>query len=264
MIRTTAAAAWLAAVALACACGRSEPVAVPPPADAPAVAPADAAAADVAATPAATDGSAATAAVGTPGDSALVLPGEFAESTTLGDLQARFGPHAVLVEEAVQDDGSVRRRVVLFPDEPARRAYVEFHDPEAMAGIASIVVRDAGSVWRGKEGVRVGMSFAELRAANGRPFHFSGFDPEGRAWVRDGWSVDDGEATGLGALDVGPEDRMYFGVDLGLRGGPGAVPDDAWPHDEPASSDDPRWPRLGTIAEVTAIVASTSLDDEWE
>jgi hypothetical protein len=195
----------------------------------------------------------------------FVLPGDFAESTTVADLQARFGADAVRVEDAPPDEGGPRRRVVLFPDDPTRRAFVEFHDPDALAGVAAIVVRDRESVWRGKGGVHVGMSFADLRRANGRPFFFSGFDEAGRAWVRDQWSpaLDD-EETPPGELDVGGADRMYFGVDLGLNRPIADVPARDFPRDDNVSSDDPRWPRLGGIAEVTALVASTSLDDEWE
>lgn len=193
------------------------------------------------------------------------LPGDYAQSTTLADLQQRFGADEVRVVEAPQEDGSVRRSVVLFPDDPGRRAYVDFHDPESLTGVANIAVRDAGSRWRGKGGVRVGMSFAELRRINGRPFLFSGFDEQGRAWVRDAWSPALDDVGGLGALDVGEGEHMYFGVDLGLAEAAGAVAPDAVPHDEySALSDDPRWPRLGEIAEVTAISAYTSLDDEWE
>lgn len=197
-------------------------------------------------------------------DPAFTLPGDFAESTTLADLQARYGAHYVKVEESPQDDGSIRRQVILFPDEPARRATVEFHDAEAMQGVASISVRDTGSIWRGKGGVRIGMTVAELRQANGGPFYLSGFDADGRAWVRDQWSPALDDDAGLGALDVGTGDHMYFGVDLGLRDGVAAVPADAYPRDDSILSDDPRYPRLVEIAVVTALVASTSLDDEWE
>jgi hypothetical protein len=133
-----------------------------------------------------------------------------------------------------------------------------------MTGVASIMVRDAGSLWRGKHGVHVGMSLADLRKANGKPFYFSGFDDEHRGWIRDQWSpaLDD-DAT-LGALDVGENEHMYFGVDLGVRGGGKEIPATAYPQEDSTSSDDPRYPRLGEIVEVTAISAYTSLDDEWE
>ncbi len=197
-------------------------------------------------------------------DALLVLPGAFAEATTVADFETMFGNSNVEVTEVRDADGTVLRSLVLFPDDPLRRAYVGFHDAGAMTGLASILVNDAGSLWRGKQGVHVGMSFADLRKANGKPFHFSGFDDEHRAWVRDQWSpVLDDDAT-PGALDVQESDRLYFGVDLGVRGGGKHLPATDYPMEDSTSSDDPRYPRLGEIGEVTAISAYSSLDDEWE
>lgn len=203
-----------------------------------------------------------TAAIDTGGDAALRLPGAFSERTTLADLQAAYGPaNVVVVTDASDGDG--RRSVVLFPHDPARRAYVGFHDAVTLQGVQSISVRDAGSRWRGKQGVQVGMSFADLRARNGRPFYFSGFDDTRRAIVHDSWSpASDSEDYLLGKLDVGEGDHMYFGVELGLRKDVSDV--DAYPHGESVSSDDPRYPRLAELVEVTGIHVFTSLDDEWE
>lgn len=239
--------AWVLAVMCALsACQRD--AAQTDPAETPAPAPAPPATTDTPATPAA--------------DAALVLPGAFAESTTVADFEARFGKPNVTVTEVRGTDGRVLRSLVLFPDDPTRRAYVGFHDAEATTGLASIRVDDAGSLWRGKHGVHVGMSLADLRRVNGKPFYFSGFDEQRRAWVRDQWSpaIDDTDAA-LGALDVEEQDQMYFGVDLGVTGID--VPADAYPQADSTSSDDPAYPRLGEIVEVTAITAYTSLDDEW-
>jgi hypothetical protein len=141
---------------------------------------------------------------------------------------------------------------------------VQFHDHDALQGLASISVRDAGSRWKGKGGVHVGMSLPDLHRANGGPFLFWGFDSEHSAWVRDQWSPARGEEVRLGALDVAEGERMYFGVDLGLRDPVGDIPAADFPHEDSVASDDPRWPRLDEIVVVTAFSASTSLDDEWE
>jgi hypothetical protein len=202
-----------------------------------------------------------------PSDAVLVLPGAFSQRTTLSDLEARFGKSNLKIVEmpASADTGSSSRSVVLFPADPSRRAYVNFHDAERLIGLASISVRDTGSRWRGKHGVRVGMSFAELQRLNGKPFGFAGFDSQHRAWAHDQWSpARDGDDGRLGALDVAEGEHMYFGVELGLRGNVQNLPAGTYPVDDSVSSDDPRYPRLGELVEVTAIVASTSLDDEWE
>ena len=199
------------------------------------------------------------------GNASFELPGRFSEQTSVADLEGMYGKANMKVVEAIDDASGLQPGVVLFPDDPLRRAHVQFHDSEALAGLRSITVSDAGSVWRGKRGVHVGMPFSELRRRNAKPFWFSGFDSRHRGMAHDQWSPaldeDDGK---LGALDVDGEDRMYFGVELGLRGQGQGIPADAYPGEGPAFSDDPRYPRLGELVVVTAIVASTSLDDEWD
>lgn len=202
----------------------------------------------------------ATAPAGAPGDEALfVLPGtRLSEHSTLADLQALYGAANVhVVDGPVADEA----HAILFRDDPTRRAYVWFWDEEARSGIASIRVDDRESRWRGKHGVRIGMSLAELRRANAKPFLLSGFDAHGRAAVHDQWSpaLDDRDGS-VGALDVDEGEQMYFRVALGLRAP--AAPD-RYPHDDTVRSDDPRYPGLGEMVEVTGLGAATSLDDEW-
>ena len=156
------------------------------------------------------------------------------------------------------------RRVVLFEADPSRRAFVEFHDAAKLAGVRSIAVRDAASRWRGKQGVHVGMSFAELRERNGKPFGFSGFDQDGTGTAHDQWSPAIGDDATLGKLDVEEGERMYFDVRLGLRAGAPATDKAKLPRDSYFPSDDPRIPPLAPLLEVVGFGASTSLDDEWE
>jgi hypothetical protein len=198
-------------------------------------------------------------------DAALVLPGSFSQRTTVADLRDRFGVSNVRINEARDERGAVERSVVLFPGDPSRRAYLGFHDAQALEGLRSISVNDAGSRWRGKHGAHVGMSFAELRRRNGKAFWFNGFDDQQHGSVHDQWSpaLDDDDGK-LGAFDVDSKEHMYFGVELGLRGQAKDIAADAVPKDDSLSSDDPRYPRLGELVEVIALNATTSLDDEWE
>ena len=177
----------------------------------------------------------------------------------MADLEARFG------KANVRREAGPEPRVVLFPDDPTRRAYVTFHEAEAFKDLARISVTDPGSRWRGKHGVHVGMTFAKLRELNGKPFFYSGFDEQKRGQAHDGWSpsLSDDDAT-LGAFDVGENDHLYFDVELGV-GDPSRIKAASdLPADENLSSDDPRFPRLGELIVVTGIGASSSLDDEWE
>lgn len=198
-------------------------------------------------------------------DPNFVLPGTFSEATTVADLEARFGRANVKIVSQSIGDGGAGSSVVLFPDDPTRRAHVSFHDAEALEGLARISVRDRGSLWRGKRGVYIGMSFGDLVKANGKSFGYWGFDSEYRGWAHDQWSIDDDTPGGqLGLLDVEEGENMYFGVEFGLRGRATDVPRDEYPHDEVSiSSSDPRFPRLRALVEVTGFDATTSLDDEW-
>ena len=192
-------------------------------------------------------------------DAFLVLPGDYAEQTTAADFQARFGKDQVRLTPGAD------QALILFPDDPLRRAYVDFHDDEKLEILSLIEVRDPGSLWRGKRGLQLGISLADLEKLNGKPFGYSGFDSQHRAWAHDQWSVarddDDGQ---LGALDVEEGEHMYFSVGLGLRD-PGVklAPADL-PRDEYLSSDDTRFPRVGELVIVTGFSANSSLDDEWQ
>lgn len=205
---------------------------------------------------------AAGASAGASAVSSWVLPGRISEWTTREDFEAMFGAGEVQLVESRDDDGHLRRGLVLFPRNPRRRAHVAFHDDENLAGLASIEVRDADSLWRGKGGVRIGMSLAEVVAINGKRFGLSGFDEHRRLHARDQWSPAVGDEATLGALDVDDGDRLYFGVEFGVRASAAARSD--LPVHQYLPSDDPRWPLLLEVAVVTAFSAWSSLDDEWQ
>ena len=190
------------------------------------------------------------------------LPGTFSQGTSLADLQARFGAANLRKVKPAADAYSCE--VILFPDDPARRAHAFFYDCDKLDQLRSIEIRDRESRWRGKGGVHVGMSFAELRERNGKPFGFSGFDQDGTGTAHDQWSPAIGDDATLGKLDVEEGERMYFDVSLGLRADAPASDKAMLPRDSYFPSDDPRIPPLAPLLEVVAFGASTSLDDEWD
>ena len=134
---------------------------------------------------------------GAPPDADLVLPGTFSEQTTLSDLQARFGAANVTIADVPDSEGATSRVVLLFPDDPTLRATARFWDEDTLVHLSSVTVTDPESRWRGKLGVRIGTTFAELRRLNGAEFFYEGFYPDGSGRVRDGWNA--------GALDVAEE-----------------------------------------------------------
>ncbi len=193
------------------------------------------------------------AATDSPPDSAFVLPGAFSEQTSVADLEALFGKSNVTIADVPNAVTGTSRGIVLFPDDPTRRAYVNFYEEEPLQHLSSITVKDAGSRWRGKLGVQIGTSFAALRERNGAEFWFYGFDDQDEASVRDTWNA--------GALDVTEGDVALLRrrpAPARRRGSDARVPRG---YDQ-FSSDDPRYPALGESVEVSAITAWSSLDDE--
>jgi hypothetical protein len=185
-----------------------------------------------------------------PADADLVLPGTFSEDTTVEDFKTRYGAENVVV--GALPDGE--QGLILFPDDPTLRAYVRFYDTDPMGHLASITVVDRESRWRGKGGVRIGMSLAEVVEKNAQRFFLLGFE-DGQAQVRDGWDA--------GKLDVAEGDRLYFGVDFRLRPPAEKIPETDYPSGGQWATNDPDYPRLGEIADVAAMSAWSSLDDEW-
>ncbi len=60
------------------------------------------------------------------------LPGLFAPSTGVSWLQQRFGEAKVRVADVPGGEGETSRGVILFPDDPARRAYLYFQDEKRL------------------------------------------------------------------------------------------------------------------------------------
>lgn len=190
-------------------------------------------------------------------DAHFLIPGDYRQATTVADLQARFGKDNLRVVEEPD------RVLVLFPDDPSRRARVRFHHGDTLEELASIEVADRGSRWRGKHGVHVGMSLKRLRALNGKPFHFVTDGDGGTARVNDQWSVSlDADDGTLGRFDVEEGDHVYFYVVLGARDA--EAPSTPFPAEDVLSSDDPRLAGKDEDIVVTAFGGSTSLDDEWD
>lgn len=189
-------------------------------------------------------------------DSAFLLPGAFSELTTVAELKATYGAANVKVGALPDGDGN---GVILFPDDPTQRAYVKFWDDPPEGHMASVTVNDPESRWRGKLGVKIGTTLAELRTLNGAEFWFSGFGfyAPATSAVRDMWNA--------GALDVTEGERLYFGVELRLLDAKN-IPVTAYPGTEEGQVSilDPRYPKLGELAVVSAMSAWSSLDDEWQ
>jgi len=109
-------------------------------------------------------------------DSTYLLPGSFHAKVTLENLRRRFGPNNVRVSKLAGVEGEEFNGIVLFGGDPQRRAEIFFADEANQRGIGSIRVIGDKSRWHFDNGLRVGVTLAELVAKNGAPISYTGLD----------------------------------------------------------------------------------------
>ena len=163
---------------------------------------------------------------------ALQLPGAFSRSTTRAELERQWGAANVRASDALPGaEGALEPGFVLYPDDPARRAYLYVDE----AGrLDSVLVFDPGSRWRLDNGVGIGMPIAELVRLNGGPLRFMGMGWDYGGWVT---SWRGGRLAQAGDAAVRRQVR--------LESGDAPIGDEPLPlGDGEFDSDDPRWPRL--------------------
>lgn len=229
------------------ACERSAPAT-----DAPA--PAAASAAQNATLPSAT--STATAATDKVAAAAsLVLPGDFAPDTSPDELRKRYGAANVRLGKVPGAEGEQFPGVILFPDDPTRRAYLYFQNDQTLQGLSLVRVLDRESKWTLDNGLRMGMPLAEMVALNGKPISFYGLE-----WDYGGTIVD----YHGGKLDARKDEQIGRSASLGLldNGGQG-IPDGKTPVGEGTySSADPKYPEQGKWIVISELSASFPGEDD--
>ena len=180
------------------------------------------------------------------------LPGDFAPDTTVAQLKARFGEANVrIVDDLPMAEGETARGVVLFPEDPSRRATLHFQDTRNLAGLQGVTIDDAGSRWHYASGVRIGMTLAELAALNGAPVSFYGlsWDYGGHVIGFNGGKL--GDAEGRAGRD---------GMRLDIQ--PDAKDGDYPVGDREFRSDDPKWPKAGRSLAVSELKLSLPGEDD--
>ncbi|MFC5569664.1 hypothetical protein ACFPN1_06275 [Lysobacter yangpyeongensis] len=185
---------------------------------------------------------------------ALILPGVFAPDSTPDTLRRQFGDANVQIGEVPGAEGETARGVILFPDDPERRAYLYFQDASALRGLAQVRIAETTSQWRMDDGIAIGTPLAELVRRNGQPITFSGL----------GWDyggiVQDLHGGALAAQREGPVMRSWR---LVPRDPEAASADDDYPiGDGSFRSDDPRWPRQGETLAVGELWVSFPGEDD--
>ncbi len=104
----------------------------------------------------------------------LECAGPFARDASEASVAGVFGAGNVRDEMIDGPEGSTLDATLVFPDDPARRLVVLWHDEAARARPAAIIIQDE-SKWIGPGGISLGSTLAETEAANGEPFSILGF-----------------------------------------------------------------------------------------
>ena len=162
-----------------------------------------------------------------------LLPQAFRGDESLASLQARFGADNVSVQDVPGAEGDVTRGIVLFPNDPMRRAMLYFADEDNLKQLMMVRIVDDESTWTIGDGLRMGTTLAELVAKNGAPIEFSGFgwdyggavasfrggalEPRGTEFPRTGFRLAPREGAGegvklpLGEATFASDDPAYAG-----------------------------------------------------
>lgn len=161
-----------------------------------------------------------------------VRAGPLTVSTSEDALRALLGPEGVVRGEVPVGEGFCFPGTVLFP-ETADEAEVTWQD-SARSRPAAVRLEGEGSRWSTVEGIRVGMTLAELERANGGPLLFLGF-----GWDYGG-RVADWLGGRLGSPEGGGRPPLVVILDApSLAGLPWDAPEMAVMGEDPVRSDDP-------------------------
>ena len=116
----------------------------------------------------------------------LIVPGVRAgpltANTDLHSLVQMFGSVNAREAEVRLGEGEPRSGVVIFPRDPARRAEIQWKEPNRKRLPEAIIVtadETYKSLWRTQQGITLGTTLRELQQLNGRPFMLTGFDWDG-------------------------------------------------------------------------------------
>lgn len=183
-----------------------------------------------------------------------VLPGALAPDVGPERLKQLFGAANVRIDDHLPGpEGEDFRGVILFADDPARRAELHYQDEQQLRGLAFVSVREPGTRWRLDNGIVMGMRLSELARLNGKPIRFSGM-----GWDYGG-TVTDWNGGKLASRDGDPVMR---GARLGMVPGSSAQADAVPSSDADYASDDPKFPKQGELLQVEELSVSFPGEDD--
>jgi hypothetical protein len=115
-------------------------------------------------------------------DEPVSCTGPFARDADEAAVRSTFGDSSTSTGEIYIGEGFSETGTVLFPDDPARRIEILWHDPEARARPSAIILRGTSTHLVAHPAkpismlLAIGASLAVVETANGRPFEILGFD----------------------------------------------------------------------------------------
>ena len=185
---------------------------------------------------------------------AFVLPGDFAPDIGIEELRKRYGAANVRSDNVPGAEGEEYPGVILFPDDPTRRAYLYFQDGPARKGLSMVRVLDRESKWTLDNGLRMGLPLNDVVELNAKPISFSGFE-----WDYGGTILD----YHGGKLDPEKQGAIRRNAQLGLREAQDGPRPDATPIGEGTySSNDPRYPEQDRWIVVAELTVSLPGEDD--
>ena len=175
-----------------------------------------------------------------------VLYQAFRGGESFATLRDRFGASNVRAQDIPGAEGEVQHGVVLYPDDPSRRATLYFADDQKLEGLALVRITDPESTWAIGDDIRMGTTLAELVARNGGPIEFSGF----------GWDYG-GAIGGFHGGKLEPRNGSWPRSSFRLSPRPGTEANAGLPMgDATFSSDDPKFADLATSGVVGELTIS--------
>jgi hypothetical protein len=127
----------------------------------------------------------------------------FGPNSTRATLTALFGAPEVVTQEIFYG-GDTKDVTVLFPNDPARRMFIEWRDPSKQQGIKRISI--IGHSWN-LDGLTIGAPLVKAEQINKRPFVLSYFEGDF------GGSVIDWRGGALEKLPGGCRAAVRFAID---------------------------------------------------
>ena len=104
--------------------------------------------------------------------------------STHAEIVAAFGKENVGFQQIYAAEGEKIGATVVYPKDPARRLELIWMDHKKRSGLASVRLSEK-TAWIAPNGVRRGMTIAEVEKLNGRPFTLSGFQWDYGGYVSD-------------------------------------------------------------------------------